>query len=84
VNILAEIESVEVVYRDKDKRSFVINNVFDYINSVVYNPFTKNYTIKALYKKIVIPKREIAQINITYAYVNDISEEETDDNSEDD
>lgn len=79
---MAEIESVEVVYRDKDRRSFVINNTLDYINYVVYNPFTKNYTIKALFQKIVIPKREIAQINIVY--VNDISEEEMNDDSEDD
>lgn len=78
---MAEIESVEVIYRDKDRGSFVINNTLDYINYVVYNPFTKNYTIKALFQKIVIPKREIAQINI--AYVNDISEEEMNDDSED-
>lgn len=82
---MAEIESVEVIYRDKDRDafgSFVINNTLDYINYVVYNPFTKNYIIKALFQKIVIPKREIAQINITY--VNDISEEEMNDDSEDD
>lgn len=79
---MAEIESVEVVYRDKDRGSFVINNTLDYINYVIYNPFTKNYTIKALFQKIVIPKREIAQINIVY--VNDISEEEMNDDSEDD
>ena len=79
---MAEIESVEVIYRDKDRGSFVINNTLDYINYVVYNPFTKNYTIKALFQKIVIPKREIAQINITY--VNDISEEEMNDDTEDD
>lgn len=79
---MAEIKSVEVIYRDKDRGSFVINNILDYINYVVYNPFTKNYTIKALFRKIVIPKREIAQINI--AYVNDISEEEMNDDSEDD
>lgn len=78
---MAEIESVEVIYRDKDRGAFVINNTLDYINYVVYNPFTKNYTIKALFQKIVIPKREIAQINITY--VNDISEEEMNDDSED-
>ena len=82
---MAEIESVEVVYRDKDREafgSFVINNTLDYINYVVYNPFTKNYIIKALFQKIVIPKREIAQINITY--VNDIPEEEMNDDTEDD
>lgn len=80
---MAEIESVEVIYRDRGAfGSFVINNTLDHINYVVYNPFTKNYTIKALFQKIVIPKREIAQINITY--VNDISEEEMNDDSEDD
>lgn len=79
---MAEIESVEIVYRDSIRESLVINNTLDYINYVIYNPFTKNYTIKALFQKIVIPKREIAQINIVY--VNDISEEEMNDDSEDD
>lgn len=79
---MAEIESVEVVYRDKDRGSFIIDNLMSYINYVRYNPFTKNYTIKALFEKYIIPKREIAQINIVY--VNDISEEEMNDDSEDD
>ena len=82
---MSEIKSVEVIYRDKDREafgSFVINNTLDYINYVAYNPFTRNYTIKTLFQKIVIPKREIAQINITY--VDDISEEETNDDTEDD
>lgn len=79
---MAEIESVEVVYRDRERGSFVIGNTLDYINYVTYNPFTKNYTIKTLLERMIIPKREIAQINITY--VNDISEEEMNDDSEDD
>lgn len=79
---MAEIESIKVDCRDRERWSFTIDNTFEYINYIVYNPFTKNYTIKTLFQKIVIPKREIAQINITY--VNDISEEEMNDDSEDD
>ena len=79
---MAEIRSVEIIYRDKERGSFIIGNTFDYIYYVSYNPFTKNYTIKTLLERMIIPKREVAQINIVY--VNDISEEEMNDDSEDD